>query len=148
MNALRNLTAVNAASFALALSDGTPVEFSKVTSRDRIQVKLPDSHPFAAGQEAGRIFGRDGTHYKNRTQLTLVATPIEAPAATPAAPLAPAAAPANDNVIYVVDGNEFDNLDDAKAEAIDAFRDTGDTIEIVAVTRKVIGKVGFTSLAA
>jgi len=56
---------------ALFLSDGTPVTFVKTTSRGNYQVKLPDSHAFAAGQDAGRIFRPDGSHYKNATSLTL-----------------------------------------------------------------------------
>lgn len=159
---LLNLTAATAASVALALSDGTPVEFVKITSKDRIQVRLPASHDLAQQSDGGsdptlRIFRRDGTHFKDRTSLTLVATAADAgtsaattsaPATTAAAP-APAPAPvaANDDVTYTVDGQDFVNLDDAKAEAIDIFRDTGNDVEIIATTRKVIGKVGF-SLAA
>ena len=160
MNLLRTLTLANAASVALALSDGTPVELVKVTRRDRLQVRIPASH--ALGQvDPLRIFDRDGNHYKNATGgITLVATAVDASAsaAAPAAAPAPAAdtaaaapAPAqtasNDNVTYQVDGQDYANLDDAKAEAIEIFRDTGETVEIVAVTTKVVGTVGF-SLAA
>ncbi len=66
----------------LFLSDGTPVTLVKVTSRGNYQVRLPDSHPFAAGQENGRIFkARSGIHYKNQTDLRLT---NDAPAAAPA----------------------------------------------------------------
>jgi hypothetical protein len=59
----------------LFLSDGTPVTFVKTTSRGRFQVKLPDNHPFAAGQDNGRIFDpTTGAHYKRNTNLTLTNT--------------------------------------------------------------------------
>ena len=152
MNTLRTLTALNAATVALALSDGTPVEFSKITSKDNIQVRIPASH--ALGDDPLRIFRRDGSHYKDQTELTLVATPIDATAAAPAAatpaPAAPAAAPSiasNDNVTYTVAGNDFDNLEDAKQEAMDLY-DGSANVEIVATFTKVVGVVGFTALAA
>lgn len=150
MNKLASLTAANAASIALALSDGTAVEFVKVTGKDNIQVRLPDDHPYAEDQENGRIFRRDGSHYKGETELTLIAT--DAATVTAADLVAPAAAPisavpaaANDTT-YIVDGNSFSSLDDAKAEAIDLFRDTGQDVEILATV--VVGRVGFTALAA
>lgn len=135
-NLLSTLTAANAGSVSLALSDGTPVEFVKITSRDRIQVRIPSDHPFGAADDL-RIFERDGRHYKDETSLTLVATAAEAPAAE-----APAA-----GRVYLVAGNEFANLDDAKDEAIDLFIDTREQVEIVAITRTVVGTVGI-SLAA
>lgn len=140
---LNNLTASNAASFALALSDGTPVEFVKVTSKDNIQVRVPASHD-ELGDDPLRIFRRDGTHYKGATDLTLVAT---AAADTPASAADTAAPSANDNVVYTVDGCDFDDLEDAKAEAIDIY-DGSKNVEIVATTRRVVGVVGFTQLAA
>lgn len=122
------------ASTPLALSDGTPVEFVKITSKDRLQVRIPADHPLGADDPL-RIFGRDGRHYKGATELTLVAT-----VAAPAAP-EPAS---NDNSTYIVGDNRFDNLDDARNEAIDLFSDDPTTnVEIIAVSRKVIGVVGF-----
>ena len=58
----------------LALSDGTPVTLVKITRRGRLQVRLPDSHPAAMGQDAGWLFeARDGSRYKGRDPaLTLV----------------------------------------------------------------------------
>ena len=138
-----NLSNVTAQT-ALALSDGTSVEFVKITSKDNIQVRLPTSHPLGADDPL-RIFRRDGTHYKNETDLTLLAV---APAAALAAAAASAAAVANDNRYYEVEGATFDNFDDAKNEAIDLFRDGGNDVEIIAISRTVVGKVGFTSLAA
>ena len=108
------------------------------------QVRLPASHPFAEGQENGRIFRRDGSHYKDETDLTLVATSAAGSSEAPAAAAAPAS---NDNTVYTVGGADFDNLEDAKAEALDLY-DGENNVEIVATTRKVIGVVGFTSLAA
>jgi hypothetical protein len=142
MNALRNLTLASAASVALALSDGTPVELVKVTSKDRLQVRIPTSHPLGAADPL-RIFDRNGNHYKNQTDLKLVATPVDA-AATTSAPAAPAAAQisANDNTVYSVGGNDFDTLEAATDEAIDIFADTRETVEIVATIRKVVGSVG------
>jgi hypothetical protein len=57
---------------ALSLSDGTPVEFSKITSKGNVQVRVPTSHP-ELGDDPLRIFRLDGTHYKDETDLTLVA---------------------------------------------------------------------------
>lgn len=128
------ITALNAASVALALSDGTPVDFVKITSKDNIQVRVPTTHDL--GDDPLRIFRRDGTHYKNKTDLTLVATSAAAPAAAPA----PAA-----GVTYLVGDAAFASLDDAKAEAIDLFRDSGETIAIF--KQEIVGSVGF-SLAA
>ena len=73
----------------LFLTDGTAVDFVKTTSRGNLQVKLPDSHPFAAGQDAGRIFrANGGAHYKGHTELKLTNV-ASAPAAAPApAPVA------------------------------------------------------------
>lgn len=147
---LNTLTAANVASAALALSDGTPVEFVKFTSKGNIQVRVPTSHD-ELGDDPLRIFRTDGTHYKDATDLTLVATAADASAA-PAPAAAPAAATStasNDNAVYTVDGQDFDNLEDAKAEAIDLFAgDPSKSVEIVATIRKVVGVVGFTALAA
>jgi len=145
MNTLIALTALSAASTALALSDGTPVEFVKITSKDNIQVRVPSTHDLGAADEL-RIFRRDGSHYKNETDLKLVVA-APAPAAAAPTPTAPAAG-ANDNVTYVVEGNSFGTFDEAKAEAIDLFQDYGNDVEIMAVTTKVIGRVGFTAIAA
>ena len=142
---LSSITAATLASAALALSDGTPVEGVKITSKDNIQVRVPASHPLGAADPL-RIFRRDGSHYKNQTSIRLVATAADAPAA-PAPAAAPAAA-SNDNTVYEVEGSTFDNLADAKQEAIDIFKDDGSNVQIVAISRKVVGVVGFTSLAA
>jgi len=117
----------------LRLSDGTPVTFVKVTSKDNIQVRLPDSHDFT-GDDPLKIFKRDGTHYKGLTDLTLVATA--------AAPAAPAAAQISGT--FDVGGMFFSNLDEAKAEAMDLFRETGDTVTIYA--RQAVAKVGVLDL--
>ena len=155
MNLLSNLTVASAATVALALSDGTPVEFVKITSKDNIQVRVPTSHN-ELGDDPLRIFRRDGTHYNDETDLTLVATAVDAAAPATAAaipaPATTAAAPiasANDNVTYTVDGQDFANLDDAKREALDIYlSDPTDNVEIVATFTKVVGVVGFTQLAA
>lgn len=155
---LRTLTLANAASVALALSDGTPVTLVKVTSKDNLQVRVPETHDLGA-EDPLRIFDREGFSTKGSTLLTLVATPADAAVAAPAAaapaPAASAAAPApavasNDNVTYTVAGIDgtYDSLDDAKADAIDLFVDTGNDVEIVATVTKVVGRVGFTQLAA
>lgn len=126
---------------ALALSDGTPVDFVKITSKDNIQVRVPSDHA-ELGSDPLRIFRRDGTHYKDATDLRLVT------AAVPTAAPAPAAAQisANDDTTYEVDGATFSSLAEAKQEAIDLFDGTYN-IDIIATTRKVVGTVGF-SLAA
>jgi len=87
----------------LFLSDGTPVAFVKVTSRGRYQVRLPDSHPFAAGQDNGRIFDpTSGRHYKNQTALTLTNT---APAAAATVASAPARGRVDHNApLFLSDG--------------------------------------------
>ena len=107
----------NADQFDFALSDGTPVTFVKITSKDRIQVRVPDDHPLAGQDDGGadptlRIFNRDGSHFKDRTSLTLSATP-KASAADPA----PTAAA--QKTVYFVGGGEYANLDDALASADD-----------------------------
>jgi hypothetical protein len=150
MNLLSTLTAASASSVALALSDGTPVEFSKITSKDNIQVRVPTSHA-ELGDDPLRIFRRDGTHYRDETDLTLVATAADSSAA-PATAAVPAAAPAptasNDNATYTVDGVDFDNFDDAKEEAIAIFAENPTTnVEIIATVKKVVGVVGFQAAA-
>lgn len=56
---------------ALVLSDGTPVEFVKETSKGNVQVRLPYDHAFAS--DPLRIFRPDGSHYKdNLDGLTLL----------------------------------------------------------------------------
>ena len=119
----------------LRLSDGTPVTFVKVTSKDNIQVRLPDSHAFSDGDPL-KIFKRDGTHYKGLTDLTLVAT------ATAAAPAAPAAAQISGT--FDVGGMFFSNLDEAKAEAMDLFLNAAATAKIY--TRQAVAKVGVLDL--
>ncbi len=42
----------------------TPVEFVEITSRDNIQVRVPDDH-WIGQDDPLRIFRRDGTHYKD-----------------------------------------------------------------------------------
>lgn len=149
MNLLRNLTAVSASTVALALSDGTPVEFVKVTSKDNIQVRVPTSHD-ELGDDPLRIFRRDGTHYKDETDLTLIATAVDATvtAAAPTAAPATAAVASNDNVVYRVGDNDFSSLDEAKDEARELYLDDPSTnVEIVAVTTKVVGVFGFSQAA-
>lgn len=99
-----NITSDNAADFTFKLSDGTIVDFVKITSKDNIQVRLPASHPDAAADPL-RIFRRDGSHYKDNMDVTLsaVAKPVAKPADTPA-PVA-----ANDDVdltgqLVIIDG--------------------------------------------
>lgn len=118
----------------LTLSDGTPVTFVKVTNKDNIQVRLPDDHPFSNGDPL-KIFKRDGTHYKGLTDLTLEF-------GSAAVPAAPAAAPISGT--FDVNGMFFSNLDEAKAEAMDLFRETGDTVTIY--TRQPVAKVGVLDL--
>jgi len=48
----------------LELSDGTPVEFVKTTSKGNTQVRLPESHELAS-EDPLRIFRPDGSHYKD-----------------------------------------------------------------------------------
>ena len=132
---LAALTAANASSVALALSDGTPVEFVKVTSKNNIQVRVPDDH--ILGDDPLRIFRRDGTHYKDQTSLTLVASPAAEGSAAPISA-------AGGDTVYEIDDVAFDNFDDARREAIDLFsEDPSRNVEIFAVTRKVVGVVGF-----
>lgn len=126
------------ATAALTLSDGTPVTFNKVTSKGNIQVRLPDSHAFTNGDPL-KIFRPDGTHYKNATDLTLVAN--TAPVAVAADP-APVAA-AQTSATYEVDGDFFEDLDDAKQEATDIFQSTGVTTSIYVTERRLVGTVGF-----
>jgi hypothetical protein len=153
MNTLRTLTLANAASIALALSDGTPVEFVKVTSKDNIQVRVPTSHPLGSADPL-RIFRRDGSHYKDQTSLTLTVA-NDATASAPAAvaandgdTAAAPSAPLTGSATYTVGGNAFSSLSDAKLEAIDIFRDTGQDVDIIETVTRTVGRVGFVSLAA
>lgn len=127
---------------SFSLSDGTPVTFSKITTKDRIQVRLPDSHPFSNGDPL-KIFGRDGRHYKNLTDLTLLVAPsaADAPAAAPTA----AAPTSAEDVYFEVMDVQFATLADAKAEAISLLDDDNDPVVIYAVTRRKVGSVGFTA---
>lgn len=76
-----NLTQDNAADFDFALSDGTPVTFTKITSKNNIQVRIPDDHADADGDPL-KIFRRDGSHYKDELDVTLSATPKASEAST------------------------------------------------------------------
>lgn len=103
---MHNITEANAADFDFRLSDGTLVEFSKVTGKNNIQVRLPDSHPDGAIDPL-RIFRRDGSHYKDDMNVTLSATP-KAAAATPTA--APVVAANDDDLtgkIVIIDGTAY-----------------------------------------
>lgn len=103
----------------LFLSDGTPVDFVKVTSKGNIQVKIPEGHPMAASQANGRIFkAKTGAHYKGNTDLFLT---NDAPSGVTA-----------DNVSsgsfqLVSGGNVIDDdiatLDEAKLMAFNEIRD-------------------------
>lgn len=89
---LNTVNASNAADFNFALSDGTPVVFTKITTKNNIQVRLPDTH-YLADDDALRIFNRDGNHFKDATDgLTLVAT-----LKTQDTPVAPTPTPSNDD---------------------------------------------------
>lgn len=70
-----DITENNASDFDFALSDGTPVTFVKITSKNNIQVRIPEGHDLAYDQDNGRIFRRDGSHYKDEYDVTLTATP-------------------------------------------------------------------------
>jgi len=74
-----NITNDNAKNYDFSLSDGTPVVFVEVTSKDNIQVVLPKNHPDANGDRL-KIFRRDGSHYKDELDITLIATPRAASA--------------------------------------------------------------------
>lgn len=124
----------------LSLSDGTPVIFTKITSKGNIQVRVPNDHDLANTDDGGadpslRIFKPDGTHFKGRTDLTLINVAGEAPA-----PVA-----AND-ATYVVNGIDFSNYGDARDEAIDLFRDGTDSVTIYKLVPVAV--VGVTTLAA
>lgn len=87
MSILNNITADNAADFNFVLSDGTPVDFVKITSKDRIQVRLPETHDYA--DDDLRIFRRDGNHYQDLMGgITLSATAKTVAAPTAGIPLA------------------------------------------------------------
>lgn len=147
---LITLTAANADLVDLALSDGTPVEFVKITSKDRIQVRLPDTHALTQQDDGGsdptlRIFRRDGTHFKNRTELTLILTPKAVELDTPAPVEAPAIPTATGST-YEVAGNTFATLADAQAEALDLFReDMSRNLDIIEIRRKKVATVGITT---
>lgn len=126
----------------LVLSDGTPVQFVKWTAKRRIQVKLPDGHPFAVGQENGRIFFREsGRHFKARTDLVLsnavdstVAPTADAPAST-----------SNFGIVNAggaMLGDGYPTFDDAARAAVTMLADGNTTLDIVEITTAKVGSVG------
>jgi len=129
----------------MMLSDGTPVEFVKWTAKRRIQVKLPEGHPYAVGQENGRIFFREsGKHFKGRTDLVLS---NGTPAATTADTATTAAAPTS-NFGIVTDsgsmlGDGYDSFDSAARAATGMLSDNS-PLSIVEITTTVVGTVGVT----
>lgn len=122
------------------LNDGTPVTFSKITRRGRIQVRLPDSHPAAAGQENGWLFeARDGSRYKGRDpQLTLTNTP--------SASAAPATAAVDTTYAIAVNGSVlsdgFTDYAAAEADAIGNLSSDVRSVQILKVVTSVAGMVG------
>ena len=131
----------------LVLSDGTPVLFVKWTKKRRIQVLLPEGHPFAVGQENGRIFFREsGKHFKSLTDLTLSnAANADATAST----LSVAAdAPATGNFGIVTAsgsmlGDGYPTFDDAVRAATTMLADNS-PLSIVQIVTNVVGTVGVT----
>lgn len=126
----------------LVLSDGTPVTFVKWTKKRRIQVKLPDNHPFGVGQENGRIFFREsGKHYKGLIDLVLsngtpdAATADAAPAST-----------SNFGIVTVTGsmlGDGYDDFDSAVRAATGMLADNN-PLTIVEIVFKPVGTVGVT----
>ncbi len=133
----------------LFLSDGTPVTFVKWTAKRRIQVKLPDGHPYAVGQENGRIFFREsGKHFKGRTDLVLS---NDAPA-TASASVAAAAPASSDNFGIVTAtgsmlGDGYDSFDSAVRAATGMLADNS-PLDIVKITTTKVGTVGVTVTTA
>jgi len=125
----------------LVLSDGTPVEFVKWTAKRRIQVKLPDGHPFAVGQDNGRIFFREsGKHFKGRTDLVLSNA-----ADSTVAPTAAAAPTSNFGIVNAsgsVLGDGYPSFDDAARAAVTMLADGNTTLDIVEITTAKVGSVG------
>jgi len=125
----------------LVLSDGTPVTFVKRTPKGRIQVKLPDGHPFAVGQDNGRIFFREsGKHFKGRTDLVLSNA-----ADSTAAPTAAAAPTSNFGIVNAsgsVLGDGYPSFDDAARAAVTMLADGNTTLDIVEITTAKVGSVG------
>lgn len=134
-----NITTIaNPANTTLALSDGTAVEFVKITSKDNIQVRVPSTHP-TLGSDPLRIFRRDGSHYKNATDLKLIEAPL-----TPKADPVPAKAAPSDATFFVGDNTiGFATLDEAITEASTVFASTGAVVSIEKVERTLVGRFGF-----
>lgn len=144
----------------LYLSDGTAVSYVKTTARGRIQVRLPYSHPLAAGQENGLLFEQStGTRYKNRDPRHIFLTntaPASAPVAsrTYAAPAAPA--PATSRVFKLkvagrVLASSYPTYSAAESAAYGRLSGTVRSVEIVEVvtssttTTTVVGTVAITT---
>lgn len=112
-----DVNASNAADFDFTASDGTKLTFSKITSKDNIQVKFPEDHDLADGQGNGLIFRRDGSHYKDNYDVTVSATRKVAPAPAPTplptagtAPVADALAPTPTNPFDKYSDDQLDGL--------------------------------------
>lgn len=128
----------------LVLSDGTPVTFVKWTPKRRIQVRLPDGHPFAEGQDNGRIFFREsGKHFKGRTDLVL-SNAVDSDVAPTAAPAT--ASTANFGVVTASGsmlGDGYDSFDSAVRAATTMLADNS-PLDIVEIKTVKVGTVGVT----
>lgn len=135
------------------LTDGTPVTLSKVTRRGRIQVKLPDSHPAAAGQENGWLFeAATGARYKGRNPaLVLTNTAPVAGSVDAAAVVSPVEATNATFSLSVGDSIVDEGFDTFEAAEDAAFalldRDTR-SVSILKVATTVVGVVGLTTTRA
>ena len=121
------------------LNDGTPVVFSKITRRGRIQVRLPESHPAAAGQENGWLFeAADGSRYKGRDpNVTLTNNPVATAQTAELADTSYAIA-VNDTVLTA----GLTSYDAAESAAIGQLSGDTRSVQILKVVTSVAGVVG------
>lgn len=123
------------------LSDGTPVEFVKVTSKRNIQVRVPTSHPLGASDPLRIFRPATGAHYKGNTNGLFLTNNAPASTVTAAAPAPAAAAPTSGGTFALKSGGNliddgFDTIEAATTAALAEITSQGGTgsVEIVQQT--------------
>ena len=126
------------------LSDGTPVEFVKVTSKRNIQVRVPSSHALGAADPLRIFRPTTGAHYKGNTGGLFLTNNAPAVVATATA----AAAPTSGGTFALKSGGNliddgFDTIETATAAALAEIASQGGTgsVEIVQQTYATVRTV-------
>jgi hypothetical protein len=132
----------------LALSDGTPATFVKITSKGNIQVRLP-GYTVLGASDPLRIFKPSGEHYKLRSAPRLVnADATVATTATAVRAMAPAPAVAPRPGTYTLSGigGTYRSVTEAEAAAYGYLRPTRTSVQIKDNTSgRVVRTIGVTA---